>query len=318
MIDLIFNHMTRMTVTPLAIFGIYLSVPLFVLGATILVSFISIKIGSVGLRMTGLEPRVASFQALSAFTGTGFTTRESEKIAAHAGRRKIVQILIVSGNVGLATAIVTAVQAFRSFEGSGDSEKMLGNALVLLAVGAIVYYFAVVKRLNRWLDRIIEKRLERFTDLELVDFEEVLKLSADTGIAKIDIHEGNPVLGKALKDLGLSNAGLLILAIERKSKLLPAPAAGTIIELNDSIVCYGASKLARSVAHGEFVPPENANTLVVAGDRLVCYGPSEAVRGLADAADEQVGVDSDVGMSNALTDDVAEAGQETRNTEMTA
>lgn len=67
----------------------FISVPLLVLmllvvGITILV----VKGGSIALRLTGLEESRANFQALSAVTGTGFTTRESELIMADPRRRK--------------------------------------------------------------------------------------------------------------------------------------------------------------------------------------------------------------------------------------
>ena len=46
--------------------------------ATLIVSVIAVRIGAVAFNLTGLEWKAAKFQALSCFTGTGFTTRESE------------------------------------------------------------------------------------------------------------------------------------------------------------------------------------------------------------------------------------------------
>ncbi len=45
---------------------------------TLIVSFIVIKIGAIAFQLTGLEWSLAQFQALSCFTGTCFTTKESE------------------------------------------------------------------------------------------------------------------------------------------------------------------------------------------------------------------------------------------------
>lgn len=42
------------------------------------VSLVVIRIAAVGLTMTGVSKDLAQFQALSAFTGSGFTTKESE------------------------------------------------------------------------------------------------------------------------------------------------------------------------------------------------------------------------------------------------
>src|SRR4029079_3638578 len=43
-------------------------------------SLVVVRVATVGLTMTGLSKDLAQFQALSAFTGSGFTTRESEEI----------------------------------------------------------------------------------------------------------------------------------------------------------------------------------------------------------------------------------------------
>ena len=44
------------------------------------VSVIIVRIASVGLTLTGISKDLADFQALSAFTRSGFTTDESEQI----------------------------------------------------------------------------------------------------------------------------------------------------------------------------------------------------------------------------------------------
>jgi len=43
------------------------------------VSLLVIRVATVGLTMTGISKDPAHFQALSAFTGSGFTTQESKE-----------------------------------------------------------------------------------------------------------------------------------------------------------------------------------------------------------------------------------------------
>ena len=80
-------------------------VPLISLMIIILFSIIVVRIGTVALEMTGLSREVARFQAQSAFTGTGFTTAESEHVVSHPARRRIIRILIFIGNAGVISAI---------------------------------------------------------------------------------------------------------------------------------------------------------------------------------------------------------------------
>jgi len=84
---------------------------------TIVVSFIVVQIGGLALELTGIEPDIARFQALSAFSGTGFTTREAERVVGHRTRRRIVTVLIILGNAGLVTIIVTLVASFTQVSG---------------------------------------------------------------------------------------------------------------------------------------------------------------------------------------------------------
>jgi len=56
--------------------------------AILIVSFIVVRIGAIAFELTGLEWSLAKFQALSCFTGTGFTTKEAELITGHPQRRR--------------------------------------------------------------------------------------------------------------------------------------------------------------------------------------------------------------------------------------
>jgi Trk-type K+ transport system membrane component len=49
-----------------------------------------VRAASIALMMTGMNQKRARFQALSAFTGTGFTTKEAESVMNHPLRRKII------------------------------------------------------------------------------------------------------------------------------------------------------------------------------------------------------------------------------------
>ena len=63
---------------------------LFIL--VLLSSFIIVQIGGIAFELTGLEWSIAKFQALSCFSGTGFTTKEAELITRNPkrlSRRKV-------------------------------------------------------------------------------------------------------------------------------------------------------------------------------------------------------------------------------------
>jgi len=67
----------------------------------ITVSLIVIRMGAVALSMTGISEDMAVFQAQSAFSGVGFTTKESESVVNHPVRRRIIRLLMLMGNAGI-------------------------------------------------------------------------------------------------------------------------------------------------------------------------------------------------------------------------
>ena len=49
------------------------------------------------MMMTGMDRKRAVFQALSAFSGTGFTTKEAEFVVNHPVRRRVIIWLMILG-----------------------------------------------------------------------------------------------------------------------------------------------------------------------------------------------------------------------------
>ena len=60
---------------------------------TIALSLFVMRIGTTALMLTGVSRELARFQSRSAFTGVGYTTKESESITTHPVRRQIVMLL---------------------------------------------------------------------------------------------------------------------------------------------------------------------------------------------------------------------------------
>lgn len=89
-------------------------------------SMLVIRIGAVAFLMTGLSEEVAQFQALSAFSGAGFTTGEAENIVKHPARRRIASLLIRLGSVGVVSSIATLLLSFVG-AGRGDTRAITGT-----------------------------------------------------------------------------------------------------------------------------------------------------------------------------------------------
>ena len=77
-------------------------------------SFVIVRIGAVAFELTGMPWEHAKFQALSAYTNAGFTTRESEEVTGHPTRRRIASYLMIGGNAGLVTTIASFASSLDS------------------------------------------------------------------------------------------------------------------------------------------------------------------------------------------------------------
>ncbi|MFZ2168372.1 MAG: hypothetical protein WAW61_01915 [Methylococcaceae bacterium] len=121
----------------------------------IIISYCIVRSGSIALEMTGISIPIARFQALSAFTGTGFTTQESERIVNHPVRRKIVSFLMILGNAG----IVSIIGAFIfSFGETGSFNSLLTLIIIIVALVGL-YNVAVHRTVDAKLSETIRQNL---------------------------------------------------------------------------------------------------------------------------------------------------------------
>ena len=210
----------------------------------IIFSALIIKVGSIALRMTGIDKESADFQSLSAFTGTGFTTTEAEHIVDHPKRRRVIKSLMILGNIGIVSAVTMLILSFRGVTLTQSLTKL--GILGLAAVALIV--FSVAKGLENAFDSFIEKRLSKMTHFSMGAFNEVIRLASGYGIAEISITGDHYLCGKQLLESNLSQSDILVLAIKRGFHLLATPKAVERIERGDKLVCFGLLKNIAGVA----------------------------------------------------------------------
>jgi Trk-type K+ transport system membrane component len=113
---------------------------LLLLAAIVLIILAIIKLGSIAFQLTGMEPKIAMFQALSAFTNTGFTTRAAEDVVQHRKRRVIASVLMIVGYIGIVGVIVTLIRSFAVESGSW-LPTLVRLVFVLLGIYALYFIF---------------------------------------------------------------------------------------------------------------------------------------------------------------------------------
>jgi len=143
-------------------------------------SLLITRIATVALALTGLSREAAKFQARSAFTGVGFTTNEAEQVVSHPVRRRILMLLMLLGNVGVITTISSLILTFLN---TASNQQWLVRSLILGIGLAVMWVLATSKWIDRYLSRLINWALHRWTTLNVQDYASLLRLSGDyTGV----------------------------------------------------------------------------------------------------------------------------------------
>jgi uncharacterized membrane protein len=218
-----------------------------------LITLIITRLATGALIATGLPPPIARFQARSAYSGSGFTTLEAENVVNHPVRRRVIYTLMMIGNLGTPTLVVTVVLGFVA-PGPGDTPTRL---LTLFAVLLVISAFLSSPPLTRWLERAGSRYanrqlLEAFAD----EPRELLDLGDDFVVCLVPLAAtpGDEAI-RSLRALRTHLEGVDVLGVRQRN-------GGTT-------VYRGASP---------------TDIELKAGDALVVHGPRATVQRLTTAA----------------------------------
>jgi len=180
----------------------------------VVIMFLSLLVTRVAttiLMHTGMSADNARFQARSAWTNSGYTTSRSECMVNHPIRRRVLMVLMLLGNVGLATTSAAFIvgmaeesnhflNAFLKFF------SLVGGIMLLLYLGKSRYFANV---LNVLFDRIMIK----FLRMTKPGFHYLCHLSDDYKLLEIEIMPGHRLAGKPLSELQSNNSGITLLEL---------------------------------------------------------------------------------------------------------
>jgi len=212
--------------------GLYLLIPTLIV---IAVSFLIVRAAAIALMMTGMEQQTARFQALSAFSGTGFTTREAEFVVNHPQRRRIMTWLMILGNAGIVTVIVSATSSIVSSEGFH-----LPITIAVLIVGIFVIYKLISRQtfVKRW-EGFIQRSLLKWRLFKQVPTEDLFMVKGDYGLMRVIADKNSPLLDGDFVKAKRESKAIFILGIDRHNRWLSLPRKNIAIAEGDRVILYG-------------------------------------------------------------------------------
>ena len=202
------------------------------------ISFFLVRVTAIALRLTGLPEHNARFQAISALTGTGFTTSEAELIVNYPIRRKIIAMLMLFGNLGIVSVLSTLMISFVRTDADFQSIMVQLGWIV----GMTVVFFTIM--LNPYVDRVfcnlIGHALEKYTFLGGRHYRRLLQVGDQLSIGEHQFFADealSPRKAQAALD------GLSILAVKRQSGGTEAFSESiNVIQPGDSLILFGPDK----------------------------------------------------------------------------
>ena len=200
-------------------------------------SLLVTRIAAMALMLTGVSREAALFQARSAFSGVGFTTREAEDIVGHPVRRRIVMLLMLLGNLGVGAVVATLMLSFLK---AAESEYWWLK-IIVLALGLLLLWLAATNRyLERHTNRAIAWGLRRWGNFQVRDYVAILQLEGGYAVSELLVEPNDWLATKTLIELRLPQEGVLVLGIHRaEGTYLGTPTAEMEIRAGDTLIIYG-------------------------------------------------------------------------------
>lgn len=215
----------------------------------VVISLLIVRIATVALTLTGLSRELARFQARSAFTGSGYTTQESEQIMQHPVRRRIVMLLMLLGNAGIVTVISSLFLSLTSESGNGSITDHLWFRITVLLGGLVgLSLLAYSSWLDRKMSRLISYMLAKYTDIEVRDYAGLLHLTGNYVVGELTVKEDDWLANRKLMEMRLSEEGILVLGIEKQDgTYIGAPRGHSELEVGDTLLLYGRGESLESL-----------------------------------------------------------------------
>ena len=198
--------------------------------------------GSLALEATGMERSRARFQAISALTTSGFTTRESENVVGHPRRRLIVSWMMFLGSVGIILFLLLLFVLI-VIGAKPEAKPTPIVTYVLAAIPAVIllvlFWLGVLDKLGTAIVNGLKR--SRFFKPELSDTE-IIYQAAEHSLARLTVGRAAPEVGSKISDTSLGKANIRVLAIERGDKVIFYPEVKEIVQAGDHLIYFGQTE----------------------------------------------------------------------------
>ena len=235
--------------------------------AVVSVYLFTIEAFCVAFKLTGLATNKIKFQVASLFTGSGFTTNESEIIVDDERRRKIAIVCMYTGHVfsvvfmGLLTNVLISIATIQSNNNVLDT-KFWYYIVFYVSLGLFLFVlFLKIPPINRRFQDLLEKiAINTSSKKKNSNLITVLDLYGRNAIAEVVLNNiPEFAQEKTLNEMALTKKYFInVLSIKRGKRIIEVT-KDTMFNKRDVLVIYGSTRDIKAA----FIDSLDKKTLVV-------------------------------------------------------
>ena len=218
--------------------------------AVVSVYLFTIEAFCVAFKLTGLATNKIKFQVASLFTGSGFTTNESEIIVDDERRRKIAIVCMYTGHIfsvvfmGLLTNVLISIATIQTNE-NVLSTKLWYFIVFYVSLGLfLLVLFIKIPPINRRFQALLEKiAINTSSKKKNSNIITVLDLYGKNAIAEVVLNNiPEFAQEKTLNEIELTKKYFInVLSIKRGKRILEVT-KDTMFNRRDILVIYGSTR----------------------------------------------------------------------------
>ena len=218
--------------------------------AVVSVYLFTIEAFCVAFKLTGLATNKIKFQVASLFTGSGFTTNESEIIVDDERRRKIAIVCMYTGHIfsvvfmGLLTNVLISIATIQSNTNVLDT-KFWYYIVFYVSLGLfLLVLFLKIPPINRRFQDLLEKiAISTSSKKKNSNLITVLDLYGKNAIAEVVLNNiPEFAQEKTLNEMALTKKYFInVLSIKRGKRILEV-SKDTMFNKRDVLVIYGSTR----------------------------------------------------------------------------
>ena len=218
--------------------------------AVVSVYLFTIEAFCVAFKLTGLATNKIKFQVASLFTGSGFTTNESELIVDDERRRKIAIVCMYTGHVfsvvfmGLLTNVLISIATI-TYNSNVPETELWYYIVFYVSLGVFLFVlFLKIPPINRRFQSLLEKiAINTSSKKKNSNIITVLDLYGKNAIAEVVLNNiPEFAQEKTLNEMALTKKYFInVLSIKRGKRILEVT-KDTMFNKRDVLVIYGSTR----------------------------------------------------------------------------